>query len=176
MSNFLSKKRVNFPRVILDVLLGSMELAIEMVIKITDDFKIVSEVKSLRIARLGYINVRFLISSTGDECQHNNYISGINFQKTNPVASIDIFSYHKLGLGFPELIFDKEPKARFYFQVGVIGLSKKFGRVVDQLVKIGVRYLRRHLEIVIEPLKQMMNGFLVQFAPNDLDDLTAFLF
>ena len=60
MSNFLSKKRVNFPRVILDVLLGSMELAIEMVIKITDDFKIISEVKSLRIARLGYINVRFL--------------------------------------------------------------------------------------------------------------------
>ena len=62
MSNFLSKKRVNFPRVILDVLLGSMELAIEMVIKITDDFKILSEVKSLRIARLGYIDVRFFSS------------------------------------------------------------------------------------------------------------------
>ena len=59
MSNFLSKKRVNFPRVILDVLLGSMELAIEMVIKITEDFKILSEVKSLHIARLGYINVSF---------------------------------------------------------------------------------------------------------------------
>ena len=60
MSNFLSLKNVNFPGVILDVLLGSMELAIEMVIKITEDFKIISEVKSLHIARLGSINVRFL--------------------------------------------------------------------------------------------------------------------
>ena len=59
MSNFLSLKNVNFPGVILDVLLGSMELAIEMVIKITEDFKIISEVKSLHIARLGSINVRF---------------------------------------------------------------------------------------------------------------------
>ena len=51
-------KNINFPGVILDVLLGSMELAIEMVIKITEDFKILSEVKSLHIARLGSINVR----------------------------------------------------------------------------------------------------------------------
>ena len=74
MSNFLSKKRVNFPRVILDVLLGSMELAIEMVIKITEDFKILSEVKSLHIARLGYINVSFLAvqnSSIGDLVTHS---------------------------------------------------------------------------------------------------------
>ena len=59
VSNFLSLKNVNFPGVILDVLLGSMELAIEMVIKITEDFKIISEVKSLHIARLGSINVSF---------------------------------------------------------------------------------------------------------------------
>ena len=74
MSNFLSKKRVNFPRVILDVLLGSMELAIEMVIKITEDFKILSEVKSLHIARLGYINVSFLAvqnSSISDLVTHS---------------------------------------------------------------------------------------------------------
>ena len=58
------------------------------------------------------------------------------------------------------------------FQVGVIGLSRRFARVVDQLIKIGVAYLRRHLEIVIGPLQQMLNGLLVQFAP---DDLTAFL-
>ena len=66
MSNFLSKKRVNFPRVILDVLLGSMELAIEMVIKITDDFKILSEVKTLHFERLGSIDVRCFVNITRD--------------------------------------------------------------------------------------------------------------
>jgi len=87
-------------------------LAIEMVIKITDDFKIHSEVKRLHIARLGSINVE------------------------------------------------------------VIGLSHRFARVIDQLVKIGVSYLRRHLEIVIGPLTEVLNGLLLQFAP---DDLTTFL-
>ena len=67
MSNFLSKKRVNFPRVILDVLLGSMELAIEMVIKITDDFKILTEVKSLHFERVGSIDVRCFINLKRDE-------------------------------------------------------------------------------------------------------------
>ena len=62
--------------------------------------------------------------------------------------------------------------SHLWFQVGVIGLSRRFARVVDQLIKIGVAYLRRHLEIVIGPLQQMLNGLLVQFAP---DDLTAFL-
>ena len=66
MSNFLSKKRVNFPGVILDVLLGSMELAIEMVIKITDDFKIISEVKTLHFERLGSIDVRCFVTITRD--------------------------------------------------------------------------------------------------------------
>ena len=59
MSNFLSLKNIDFPGVILDVLLGSMELAIEMVIKITEDFKILTEVKSLHFERLGSIDVRF---------------------------------------------------------------------------------------------------------------------
>ena len=68
--------------------------------------------------------------------------------------------------------FHQEPKAHVYAQVEVLGLSRHFTRVVDQLVKIGVRYLRRHLEIVIGPLTQILNGLLVQFAP---DDLTAFL-
>ena len=62
--------------------------------------------------------------------------------------------------------------AHTYVQVGVIGLSRRFARVVNQVAKIGVAYLRRHLEIVTEPLKQMLNGLLVKFAP---DDLTAFL-
>ena len=94
---------------------------------------------------------------------------------------LPLFSLCQLKIGISPKFGDKSPfakesKAHIYVQVGVIGLSKKFGRVVNQLVKIGVGYLRRHLEIVIEPLKQMMNGFLVQFAPNDLSDLTAFLF
>jgi len=110
--NVLSLKTINSPGVLLDILLGSMELAIEMVIKITDDFKIHSEVKRLHIARLGSINVE------------------------------------------------------------VIGLSHRFARVIDQLVKIGVSYLRRHLEIVIGPLTEVLNGLLLQFAP---DDLTTFL-
>ena len=59
-----------------------------------------------------------------------------------------------------------------HVQVGVIGLSRRFARVVNQVAKIAVGYLRRHLEIVTEPLKQLLNGLLVKFAP---DDLTAFL-
>ena len=57
-------------------------------------------------------------------------------------------------------------------QVEVIGLSRRFARVVDQLVKMGVSYLRRHLDIVIGPLTELLNGLLLQFAP---DDLTTFL-
>ena len=67
MSNFLSLKNIDFPGVILDVLLGSMELAIEMVIKITDDFKILTEVKSLHFERVGSIDVRCFINLKRDE-------------------------------------------------------------------------------------------------------------
>ena len=71
MSNFLSLKNIDFPGVILDVLLGSMELAIEMVIKISEDFKIISEVKSLHFERLGSIDVRFgFINITRDIFPH----------------------------------------------------------------------------------------------------------
>ena len=59
-----------------------------------------------------------------------------------------------------------------HFQVGVFGLSRRFARVVNQVLKIGVRYLRRNLGIVIEPLKKILNGLLTKFAP---DDLTALL-
>ena len=44
MTNFLSLKNINFPGVILDVLLGSMELAIEMVIRITDNFNYINSI------------------------------------------------------------------------------------------------------------------------------------
>ena len=59
-----------------------------------------------------------------------------------------------------------------HFQVGVFGLSRRFARVVNQVLKIGVGYLRRNLGIVIEPLKKILNGLLTKFAP---DDLTALL-
>ena len=58
MSNFLHIKNIDFPGVILDILLGSMELGVDLVMRITDDLKIISEIKSLHIARLGSINVR----------------------------------------------------------------------------------------------------------------------
>ena len=70
MSNFLSLKNIDFPGVILDVLLGSMELAIEMVIKITEDFKILTEVKSLQFERLGSIDVRCFVNITRDTFPH----------------------------------------------------------------------------------------------------------
>merc|ERR1712001_201050 len=112
VSNFLHIKNIDFPGVILDILLGSMELGVELVMRITDDLKIISEIKSLHIARLGSI------------------------------------------------------------EVGVFGLSRRFARVVNQVLKIGVGYLRRNLGIVIEPLKKILNGLLTKFAP---DDLTALL-
>ena len=59
MSNFLHIKNIDFPGVILDILLGSMELGVELVMRITDDLKIISEIKSLHIARLGSIEARF---------------------------------------------------------------------------------------------------------------------
>ena len=59
MSNFLHIKNIDFPGVILDILLGSMELGVELVMRITEDLKIISEIKSLHIARLGSIEARF---------------------------------------------------------------------------------------------------------------------
>ena len=137
MSNFLHIKNIDFPGVILDILLGSMELGVELVMRITDDLKIISEIKSLHIARLGSIEARF----------YKMFFSF--FQK----KILDLISYP-------------------HFQVGVFGLSRRFARVVNQVLKIGVGYLRRNLGIVIEPLKKILNGLLTKFAP---DDLTALL-
>ena len=136
MSNFLHIKNIDFPGVILDILLGSMELGVELVMRITEDLKIISEIKSLHIARLGSIEARF--------CKMFFPTSKRRFWR----------------LSYP------------HFQVGVFGLSRRFARVVNQVLKIGVGYLRRNLGIVIEPLKKILNGLLTKFAP---DDLTALL-
>ena len=57
MKKFFLIDTISFPRVVLDVLLQSVELGVELVLKLTDDLQIISEVKSVQIKRLGEIDV-----------------------------------------------------------------------------------------------------------------------
>ena len=57
MKKFFLIDTISFPRVVLDVLLESVELGVELVLKLTDDLQILSEVKSVQIKKLGEIDV-----------------------------------------------------------------------------------------------------------------------
>jgi hypothetical protein len=51
------------PRVVLDVLLQSVELGVELVLTLTEDFRVLSEVKAVQFKKLGPINVSVEIQS-----------------------------------------------------------------------------------------------------------------
>ena len=57
MKKFFLIDTISFPRVVLDVILESVELGVELVLKLTDELQILSEVKSVQIKRLGEIDV-----------------------------------------------------------------------------------------------------------------------
>ena len=116
--------RILFPRVVLDFLLESVELGVELVLTLTEDFKILSEVKSVQFKRLGRIDVS-------------------NCSTLTP----------------------------FLFQVGVFGLSRQLTHVVRQLLRLGVSVLRSNLGVLGDPVRNMLDGLIKQFAPKDLSAL-----
>ena len=82
MKKFFLIDTISFPRVVLDVLLESVELGVELVLKLTDDLQILSEVKSVQIKRLGEIDVSQEYQQilnlldyfiTGDDCKGQYY-------------------------------------------------------------------------------------------------------
>ena len=82
MKKFFLIDTISFPRVVLDVILESVELGVELVLKLTDELQILSEVKSVQIKRLGEIDVSqkhqqilLLVDycSTGDNCEDQYY-------------------------------------------------------------------------------------------------------
>ena len=55
-----------------------------------------------------------------------------------------------------------------YFQVGVVGLSREFTQIVRRVLNMGFTYLRRNLQLLVSPLKKLLNELLVKYAPDDL--------
>ena len=55
-----------------------------------------------------------------------------------------------------------------YFQVGVVGLSREFTQIVRRVLNMGLTYLRRNLQLLVSPLKKLLNELLVKYAPDDL--------
>ena len=51
-------KTIKFPEVVLDILLKSLELGVELAVRLTEDLEIVYHVKRVQIKRLGMIDVR----------------------------------------------------------------------------------------------------------------------
>ena len=132
--------RILLPRVVLDFLLESVELGVELALTLTQvgstlgklilklanlqDFKILSEVKSVQFKRLGRIDVS------------------------------DCFTL-----------------IHFLLQVGVFGLSRQLTHVVRQLLRLGVSVLRSNLSVLVDPVRNMLDGLIKQFAPKDLTAL-----
>ena len=55
-----------------------------------------------------------------------------------------------------------------YFQVGVVGLSREFTQIVRRVLNMGFTYLRRNLQLLVSPLRKLLNELLVKYAPDDL--------
>ena len=63
------------------------------------------------------------------------------------------------------------PQPYCLFQVGVFGLSPQFTDVVTQLFDLGISVLRRNLNVLVKPVRDLLDGLVKQNAPKDLTAL-----
>ena len=57
------------------------------------------------------------------------------------------------------------------FQVDIFGLTPQFTRVVKQVLNIGISFLRQNLNILVTPIRDMLDGLVKDLAPQDLSAL-----
>ena len=57
------------------------------------------------------------------------------------------------------------------FKVDIFGLTPQFTRVVKQVLNIGISFLRQNLNILVTPIRDMLDGLVKDLAPQDLSAL-----